>query len=176
MAAGQGQPASFDFAQPQHGNLPCTRRRSSDAPWSSGRRRGFAVSCLNFSTFQCCEPREARNTIETILAVDETMFPPTKFERATSQTAERPQLHTGSVRMQECASAAENSAPEIFGTGAGGRSIQNNSALNQGRGLRLQAQSSARGRRMNEIRWALEALALRIRVGNSIRPNSRSDR
>jgi hypothetical protein len=27
MAAGQGQPASFDFAQPQHANLPCTRRR-----------------------------------------------------------------------------------------------------------------------------------------------------
>src|SRR5262245_28145051 len=26
MVAGQGQPASFDFARPQHANVPCTRR------------------------------------------------------------------------------------------------------------------------------------------------------
>jgi hypothetical protein len=44
----------------------------SDAPSSSGRCRRF--SCLNFSTFQCCAPRQGRNTIETILAVDETML------------------------------------------------------------------------------------------------------
>src|SRR5215831_18635374 len=41
---------------------------------------------------------QARNTNETILVVDETMFPPTKFERSTSQIVERPQLHTGDVR------------------------------------------------------------------------------
>jgi hypothetical protein len=45
MAASQGQPGSFDFAKPQHANLPCTRRRYLDALSSSGRRRWFAISC-----------------------------------------------------------------------------------------------------------------------------------
>src|SRR5262245_41144163 len=95
---------------------------------------------------------QERNTIETTLTVDETVFPPTKFERATSQTPARPQLHTGSVRQRKSALVSRKiriSRPKfleprwwvqvrfcsthgegLYDAAAAGRSIQNNSALN----------------------------------------------
>ena len=44
------------------------------APWSSGRRRGFAVSCLNFSTLQCCEPLRHETQMKQSLLLTEPCF------------------------------------------------------------------------------------------------------
>src|SRR5215475_4879408 len=44
------------------------------APWSSGRRRGFAVSCLNFSTLQCCEPLRHETQMKQSLLLTKPCF------------------------------------------------------------------------------------------------------